>query len=220
MIQLAQAMVYTICPMKLRDIPQVAQIERESFPSPWSAANFREELLFNKASCYLVARGELPQAERGNASQGKWLDRLLSSVERLFSRGRGQGGDEGWVVGYAGLWFMADEAHLTTITVHKSLRRRGIGELLLISAIEAAMERNAQTMTLEVRPSNEEAQALYRKYGFADMGVRHDYYYDTGEDALLMSIEGLTSVTFQGEFHRLKQAHAQRWGAKTLSTCT
>jgi ribosomal-protein-alanine N-acetyltransferase len=201
--------------MKLRDIPQVAQIERETFPSPWSATNFREELLFNRAGYYLVACGELPQDERDNASKGKWLDRLLSRAERLFGRDKGQAGE--WIVGYVGLWFMADEAHLTTIAVRKSLRRQGMGELLLISAIEAAMERNAQLMTLEVRPSNEEAQALYRKCGFAHAGVRHDYYYDTGEDALLMSIEGLTSNTFQDKFHMLKQAHAQRWGAKTCT---
>lgn len=202
-------MAYIIRPMRLEDISQVAQIERESFPSPWSATNFRYELLFNRSARYFVACGPLPE----NASQGSSrLDMLISRVQRLFSKSKEQAIDDQWVVGYAGLWFMSDEAHLTTIAVRESYQQQGLGELLLISAIELAMERNAQFITLEVRPSNVAAQALYRKYGFTEVGVRHGYYYDTGEDALLMATGKITSPSFQEQFQRLKQAHAERRG--------
>jgi len=202
-------MAYIIRRMRIEDVSQVIQIERESFPIPWSATNFRYELLFNRSARYFVACGPLPE----NTSKGSsWLDALISRVQRLFSRSKEQAIDNQWVVGYAGLWFMSDEAHLTTIAVRETYQQQGLGELLLISAIELAMERNAQFITLEVRPSNAAAQALYSKYGFTGVGTRRGYYYDTGEDALLMATEKITSSSFQGQFQRLKQAHAERWG--------
>ncbi len=205
-------MACIIRPMRLEDISQVVHIEREIFPTPWSGTNFRYELLFNRSARYFVACVPLP----GDVSKGvSWLDALISRVQRLFSKSEEQAIDNQWVVGYAGLWFMSDEAHLTTIAVRQTYQRQGLGELLLISAIELAMERNAQFITLEVRPSNGAAQALYRKYGFTGVGLRRGYYYDTGEDALLMATEKITSASFEGQFHRLKQAHAQRWGGQT-----
>jgi ribosomal-protein-alanine N-acetyltransferase len=202
-------MTYIIRRMRIEDVSQVIQIERESFPLPWSATNFRYELLFNRSARYFVVCGPLPE----NASKGSsWLDALISHVQRLFSRNKEQAIDNQWVVGYAGLWFMSDEAHLTTIAVRETYQHQGLGERLLISAIELAMERNSQFITLEVRPSNVAAQALYSKYGFTGVGTRRGYYYDTGEDALLMATEKITSSSFQGQFQRLKQAHAQRWG--------
>jgi ribosomal-protein-alanine N-acetyltransferase len=136
---------------------------------------------------------------------------MLSGAQRLFRRGGEETeADKQWVVGYVGLWFMAGEAHITNIAVRAGQRRQGIGELLLISAIDVAVERDAQFMTLEVRPSNTEARALYTKYGFMEVGVRRGYYYDTGEDALLMTTQRLTSAPFHSMFSRLKRAHAQR----------
>jgi ribosomal-protein-alanine N-acetyltransferase len=193
-------MAYIIRPMKLQDIPQVVQIEHEAFPSPWSATNFRYDLLFNRAAQYLVAYRELSEIERRES----WLKGLIS---HLFSKN-----EEQLILGYAGLWFMADDAHLVNIAVREGYRRQGIGEHLLISAIDIAMERNASVITLEVRPSNKVAQALYRKYGFIEVGVRRGYYYDTKEDALLMSIEKISSASFQSRFERLKQAYAYKIG--------
>lgn len=206
-------MAYTIRPMRLQDISQVAQIERELFPAPWSATNFRYELLFNRSTRYFVICGPAPENEGGDEAQRRpWLDRLISRAERLFSKNKEPASDERWIVGYAGLWFMADEAHLITIAVRGAYQRQGIGERLLISAIELAVERKAQLVTLEVRPSNPAAQALYKKYGFAESGIRHGYYYDTGEDALLMATDRIASASFQSRFQKLKHAHAQRWG--------
>jgi ribosomal-protein-alanine N-acetyltransferase len=92
------------------------------------------------------------------------------------------------VLGYAGLWFIVDEAHLTSIAVREEQRRRGIGERLLKACLELALERQATMMTLEVRASNRAAQALYEKYGFKTVGVRRGYYSDNHEDAYLMTV--------------------------------
>ena len=116
-----------------------------------------------------------------------------------------------YIAGIAGFWVMVDEAHITTIATRNDYRRQGIGERLLISAIEMAMQLSAQVVTLEVRLSNKEAQALYQKYGFRKVGVRRAYYSDNGEDALLMTTDTMSSALFQSRFQRLKQDHQERW---------
>ena len=106
---------------------------------------------------------------------------------------------------------MADEAHITNIAMRESYRRRGVGELLLISIIDLSTELNARFITLEVRVSNTTAQSLYHKYGFNQAGLRRGYYTDDGEDAILMTTENITLAPFQAQFQQLKQAHSKKW---------
>ena len=95
------------------------------------------------------------------------------------------------VVGYAGLWFIIDEAHLTSLAVRETERSKGIGRRLLMASLQLAVQRQATMMTLEVRASNKMAQGLYEKFGFRKVGVRKGYYSDNHEDAYLMTVEGL-----------------------------
>ncbi|SER94848.1 ribosomal protein S18-alanine N-acetyltransferase [Salisediminibacterium halotolerans] len=90
------------------------------------------------------------------------------------------------VVAYCGVWIIMDDAHITNIAVHPDMRRRGIGEDLLRGVMDMAKTLGAQKMSLEVRVSNDNAKALYRKYGFQDGGIRKQYYTDNQEDALVM----------------------------------
>jgi len=92
----------------------------------------------------------------------------------------------GQVVGYVGMWLILDEGHITNIAVHPAWRRRGIGTKLLQAISAHAYRLGARRMTLEVRRSNYQAQALYQKLGFSFAGVRPKYYLDNGEDALIM----------------------------------
>jgi ribosomal-protein-alanine N-acetyltransferase len=96
--------------------------------------------------------------------------------------------DEARVVGYICLWEVADEMHITNVAVYPEARRQGIGRLLLGSTVEAARKRAMRLVVLEVRPSNVEARALYESFGFRVVGRRRGYYYDTGEDALVMEM--------------------------------
>ena len=96
---------------------------------------------------------------------------------------------EGRIVAMLVLWMIIDEAHVATIATHPDLRRQGIGEELLLTALAAARDEGAVRAFLEVRAGNAGAQALYRKYGFVDDGVRPRYYKDNNEDALLMSLD-------------------------------
>lgn len=93
------------------------------------------------------------------------------------------------VLGYLCLWEIADELHITNIAVHPSARRHGIGRALLQVVLDDARQRKLRLVVLEVRPSNTEARTLYEAFGFRVMGRRRGYYYDTGEDALVMEAD-------------------------------
>jgi ribosomal-protein-alanine N-acetyltransferase len=90
------------------------------------------------------------------------------------------------VVGYGGLMLSADDGHITTLAVDPRWHRRQIATRLLVVLAREGIARDARSLTLEVRLSNRPAQELYRRFGFAPVGVRKNYYAETNEDALVM----------------------------------
>ncbi len=100
------------------------------------------------------------------------------------------------VVGYTGLMLVDDEGHVTTLTVDPAWHHRGIGTLLLLDLVRAAVGRGVRHLTLEVRVSNSVAQRLYRRFGFAPAGVRRNYYVETGEDAIVMWVHDIDSEPY------------------------
>jgi len=90
------------------------------------------------------------------------------------------------VVGYAGLMLVAEDAHVTTISVSPRWQRHKIATRMLLVLAREARRREVRNLTLEVRVGNEAAQGLYRAFGFAPAGIRKGYYPDNGEDALVM----------------------------------
>jgi len=94
------------------------------------------------------------------------------------------------VIGYAGLWKLSDEAHISTLGVHPDWQGKGLGELLLLDIMWVSFNIGAVLTTLEVRKGNKVAQALYDKYDFEVVGERRRYYQGT-EDALIMTVEPL-----------------------------
>ncbi len=203
--------------MRKEDIAQISEIDREAFPTQWPPPNYQHELQ-NRLAHYIVACDEDRMAEEPEvkALPEKGFSRLVSKAKRLFkhrfSASELSLPSEEYIIGFAGFWIMADEAHITNIAVRELQRRQGIGELLLISAIDLATELNAHITTLEVRASNTDAQNLYHKCGFIQTGLRRGYYVDNKEDAVLMSTEIITSASFQAHLQRLKQAHSRKWG--------
>jgi len=201
---------FSIRRMELEDIPQVSEIEREAFPPPWPQTNFKRDLTVNTLTHYLVICKE-PQepgfqssysgASTSNVPEPIYkLGSLKATIGHFFRRKNGVKPARPLILGFAGLWFMADEAHLANIAVREAYRQKGIGELILSSIIELAIEQSARFITLEVRESNKAAQSLYRKYGFVDVGVRHGYYSDNKEDAILMTVEGICKSSYRQEF--------------------
>jgi [ribosomal protein S18]-alanine N-acetyltransferase len=111
---------------------------------------------------------------------------------------------DGKVAGYAGMMFVADEAHVTNIAVAPAARRRGVATRLLAHLVAVAVSRRCRAMTLEVRMGNTAAQDLYRKFGFQDAGVRPNYYPETGEDGLVMWLYEIGSAAVRARVSGLE----------------
>jgi ribosomal-protein-alanine N-acetyltransferase len=208
--------------MRVEHIPVVSAIEKKCFAQPWPQNAYRREIQSNKMAHYFVARKydpgvPIPEPEPPTTSPAPSENGLLGRLARLFGGGRPEepaspalDAELRSIVGYAGLWLMTDEAHITTIAVDPDFQGNGIGELLLVALIDRAKQIGARWLTLEVRVTNEVAQRLYEKYTFKEMGLRRRYYSDNGEDALVMWTDPIDSDTFQTTLLRNRDALARR----------
>ena len=207
--------------IQLCDINRVVGIEREAFPTLWPPTPLKSEI-GNRVSKYLVAcevnPGDPPSAKdveyNGHANGGSHsaIGRVLGFVKDRFSTGNLALETDYFVVGYVGIWFMPDEAHVTAIAVEEASRGKGLGELLLIGCIEAARRRRAKVVSLETRVTNFIAQSLYQKYGFEEVGLRRAYYTDNREDAVIMTTEPISSSVYSERFRHLCQEYERRYG--------
>jgi len=199
------------------DTRQVNEIDREAFPTQWPPPDYRRELQ-NPLARLIVVCDDRHQAEEPESDTPQEdVSGLMSRIKRWwqqngFFREKPPESSGQPIIGFASMWVMADEAHITNIAVRRDYQRQGIGELLLISVLDLAAELKANIVTLEVRVSNLPAQRLYNKYGFVDVGLRHGYYTDNREDALLMSTGSITSALFRAQLQQLKRAHARKYG--------
>jgi ribosomal-protein-alanine N-acetyltransferase len=89
-------------------------------------------------------------------------------------------------VGFCSFWRVLDELHINNLAVLPEHRRHGVGAALLRRVLDEATRLGARRATLEVRRSNGPAQALYERFGFSVAGVRHAYYTNPVEDALIL----------------------------------
>ncbi len=126
-----------------------------------------------------------------------WSHRLF--VEELAQR-KSRAYRAAWIgrdiVGFAGLMLIDDEAHVNNIAVDPGWQRRGLGTLILLDMTRVALELGSRHLTLEVRVGNEPALGLYRRFGMAPVGVRPNYYPETGDDALVMWVRDIDSETY------------------------
>jgi len=206
---------FSIEPMQLKDIPEIVDIERASFSMAWPANSYKRELEQNRMARYVVARftpgqGESPFARKARAARPFPLSLLPNPFDRTENRG------DPPVVGYGGLWLMVDEAHVTSVAVRPEFRGRGLGQLLMLTLFDVAMQKEARWLTLEVRISNKGAQAMYQKLGFREAGVRPRYYTDNNEDAVIMWSEELRTPGFRERYGQVRADLAQRleWSVK------
>ncbi len=219
------SMPWLLRPMHEGDITQAVQIDRDAFPENKYAPPFRRDLRERNYAHYLVAVShdapygnyarshDLPPDGNSAGSGRARGGRITNAVTRLI----GVGTDavpptEELIAGYLGLWAVIDEGHITSVGVRKSHRGQGIGELLVIGAVEASKLLNCRAVTLEVRVSNEVAQNLYKKYGFKIVGRRKRYYSDNGEDAYIMTTDPIDTSDYSFLFDDLSYQHSERWG--------
>ena len=163
--------------MNLDDIAQVIEIDRLSFPLPWSARSYTFEISDNTNSHMIVLDSITEPSQNGG---------LLGALRRLSGQA-----NLSRIAGYGGFWFITGEAHISTIAVHPDYRGIGLGELLLAGMLSRSIDLKAEYCVLEVRVSNAPAISLYRKYEFEIVGQRKRYYRDNNEDAYLMHLAPL-----------------------------
>lgn len=199
---------YVLRPMTAPDIPQVMDIERESFPSMWPQTAYGRELK-NRLARYsvLVEEGGDGDGAASQSAEGP----LRRMARRLLRTEREPPPTRRLIIGIVGVWLMVDQAHVVTIAVREAFRRRGAGGLLLLAAMETAFAEGMDSVTLEYRRDNEPARALYEKFGFLSVGVRPRYYTDTNEDAVIMTTPPLHSKSYREKYERLKREHLERW---------
>lgn len=200
-------MYFFLEPMRPSDVPQVQDIERRSFTTPWSATTYLRELGSPDQCRYLVVRSSptQPRHQGAETSRRNWLATLLPA---LFSSPDPPSPYP--VVAYGGIWLNVDEGHITTIASAPEVRGRGVGELVLNGLIDAAQDLGATALTLEVRVSNEVAQNLYHKYGFESHGIRRRYYTDNNEDALIMWTPSIHTPDYRARLRNLRLRLADR----------
>ncbi len=93
------------------------------------------------------------------------------------------------IVGHAVISVTAGESHMLNLSIAREYQRKGFGKQFIEFLVEEARARQAQTMLLEVRPSNIAAISCYNSAGFNEIGCRKDYYPapEGREDALLFA---------------------------------
>ena len=208
--------------MRPEDRNEVREIEREAFAPLGVGTPFKREMS-NRYAKYLVAyfpeppeppvRSQPPVLEDSaqSAAVPIW-SRMLKSVQALVKQDdRTSTEKESCIAGYLGIWFQGNEAHITEIAVRERLRGEGIGELLLIGSLRAALDYGSSVVTLEARVSNFVAHRLYEKYGFKSAGVRRGYYADNREDAVIMTTSPIHSEAYRELFRELQEKYPARW---------
>lgn len=206
----ANRAVYILEPMVQEDVEEVSGVERQCFTNPWPVSAYRRELRNTNQNYYIVLRDD-PAADAEEAEAP-----VVIETHPRDQRGRGRFAF--WpigrrsekdapppIIGFAGMWNILDEAHVTTIGMRPDYQGRGLGELLFLELIDEAIRRKCTWVTLEVRISNYGAQALYRKYGFSIQGRRPRYYSDNNEDAFIMWSESLRDPAYLGRLDQLRR---------------
>ncbi len=215
--------------LRVDDIDQVIAIEKEAFSPLWVSSSFKRDIN-NKRANYLVAsfdeevspeeilaEFDADQSARDEDQRPpKLLSRVLGrlgfsvNIEPLIAE------DAFNIAGYVSVWYQGGEAHITEIAVKETLRGRGVGELLLIGSLKAAIEYGSKVMTLEARVSNFIAHRLYQKYSFKSVGIRKAYYSDNREDAVIMTTSPIDTAEYETLFASLQSTYHSRWGRMNI----
>ena len=213
-------MTFILHPLVTTDLPYVAEIEREAFPTFWPPTTFKQEMKNSRVQ-HLVASKQTPPTEvmeiesaPTDSNRGSLLERLIRRIRNQPFPRRGHNATPKDIpLGVLSIWFLTEEAHIISIAVRKAWRGLGIGELLLMGGIEMAMRRKIRVVTLEVRVSNDRAISLYEKYNFKRMGVHKGYYTDNREDAAIMTTDPINSIRYQQKFKELREDYMKHRGS-------
>jgi ribosomal-protein-alanine N-acetyltransferase len=189
-------------------------LDQLCFGGLWTLSGYQREL-DSPSSQLMVLEAARTSQESGFQSQSSEVltqNSLGAQIQTRWNSGTS-------LVGLGCFWSILEEAHITILAVHPDYQRQGLGQLLLYALLQDAKKRQLEWATLEVKPSNQAARALYQKFGFKEAGRRRRYYKDTGEDALILWRNGLQTPEFEetlANCYKLLQQHLACWGWQWL----
>lgn len=166
-------------------LPAVLELDSQCFGRLWTEEGYQRELDSpNSTLLALTTSGPFTTDAQTNSL-------LIEHQVRL--------------LGLGCIWSILEEAHITILAVHPCYRRQGFGQVLLHGLLTVAQQQNLERATLEVRASNQSALSLYQKFGFQEAGRRRRYYPDTGEDGLILWLNGLQQPEFVQKLRQWQQ---------------
>ena len=155
--------------MTREDIDEVLEIERASFPDPWSRDAFHATLLLPYAHYYVA---ELREERQSSEAAQQSPEAAVPLVTRI--------------VAECGVRDIMGEGEITNVAVHPDFRGQGIARQMMKHVLQDSLIKGMTAFTLEVRAGNQPAIALYERFGFLTEGIRQAFYEDPVEDALIM----------------------------------
>ena len=183
--------------MTREDIDEVLEIERASFPDPWSRDAFHATLLLPYAHYYVAELWEERQSSEATEQAPKAAVQSSEATSRtqeavLQSSEAAQQSPEAAVplvtriVAECGVRDIMGEGEITNVAVHPDFRGQGIARKMMKHVLQDSLIKGMTAFTLEVRAGNQPAIALYERFGFRTEGIRQAFYEDPVEDALIM----------------------------------
>ncbi|WP_397193885.1 ribosomal protein S18-alanine N-acetyltransferase [Nodosilinea sp. FACHB-141] len=197
------------------DIAALVDLDQRTLGGLWSAEGYGRELDSpNSCLLMLVHRPHSIQENQADLSTASMAAlKMASGSENAkpqpSSASSLELSDEPTLLGLGCYWAILDEAHITVLAVDPRYQRRGLGKWLLVNLLVDASERPLTRATLEVRPSNSRALALYESFGFETLGRRRHYYAD-GEDALILWQKSLKTAEFRDQLWQQRSAVSDR----------
>jgi ribosomal-protein-alanine N-acetyltransferase len=197
------------------DIAALVALDQRTLGGLWSAEGYGREL-DSPNSCLLMLVHKPHSIQENQADLSTASMAALKTASGSEDAGpRPVSGldpsDEPNLLGLGCYWAILDEAHITVLAVDPRYQRRGLGKWLLVNLLTDACDRALTRATLEVRPSNSRALALYESFGFETLGRRRRYYAD-GEDALILWRKSLKTAEFRDQLQQQRSAVSHRLG--------
>lgn len=179
-------------PLTAEQLNAAVELDQLCFGGLWTRSGYEREL--DSPSSQLLVL-ETRRASKDSGNPGQTSEVLTQSSQ--WADFQAAPTTQNSLLGLGCFWAILEEAHITILAVHPDYQRQGLGQLLLYALLRDAKRRQLEWATLEVKPSNQAALSLYKKFGFTEAGRRRAYYKDTGEDALILWRGGLQAPEFE-----------------------
>ncbi len=190
-VQLRAVTFLELKPLTKEQLSAAVELDQLCFGGLWTRSGYERELDSSSSQLLVLQARQAPSESESRSRSSE-----VSTQNSVWADFQTTPSAQNPLVGLGCYWSILEEAHITILAVHPDYQRQGLGQLLLYALLWDAKRRRLEWATLEVKPSNQTALAIYQKFGFTEVGRRRGYYKDTGEDALILWRSGLQTLEF------------------------